>query len=439
MKAGTLTAMVRACSEIASALNRAEVDRRARLVLLDTLGVIWAGGQRPSARALADGDGLTGPWRQQSPTQFSSSSVLITGGGWASADRAAFLNASVACDLELDEGMRPTGHPALHILPAVIAAAEKRGSTVEQVLTALLVGYEVAGMLFQTFQLRPGVHPHGHLAAIASAAAVAQLCGVDPAAPALAAACLPLLTTWQPCLDGATIRNTWIGHAASVGILAQRYAEAGWTGSAGTLETAFDGLIGDRVSDPTPDLNSPQLLNGYFKLNSACALTHAAIEAARSLHHIDRRTVQSIEVYTTSNNMKVAAHPSANALSRRFSIPFAVATAIVNGAAHHTQFDDPDAESLELAGLVQVRHDPSATAAWPAASPATVIVQTADGAQYSAKCDNAPGTPANPATEEQLRDKFGALTGTTPALWYKLLEIDPAAKTSSLLQTLKDG
>lgn len=436
MTTDTLTDIVRSSTNVAAALGRPEINRRARLVLVDSLGVIWGGGRRPGAAALVDGDSFTGSWRYPEPSTFTASTLLVEGGGWASADRAAFVHASVACDLELDEGMRPTGHPAIHILPAVLAAAETLNCDLDEVLGALVVGYEVAGLLFQSFQLRPGVHPHGHLGAIASASAVAYLRGVDPAPAARVAASLPLLTTWAPCLDGATIRNTWAGHAASVGVLAHRYADAGWSGSTGTLETAFNGIVADRIGAPVADAQHPQLLNSYFKLNSACALTHAAIEAARSLAPLDYQAVRRIDVLTTNNNMKIAPQAADNALSRRFSIPFAVATALVNGSAAPAQFDQPDAESLELARLVSVEHDPEATAAWPQAAPATVTVYLNDDNKITARCENAPGTPGNPATEPQLRDKFATLTGRPPELWTALMDADGATKASTFLQQL---
>jgi 2-methylcitrate dehydratase PrpD len=431
-----LTAIVRSATDVAASASREDVNKRARLILVDTLGVICAAGGRPSAVRLVDGDSFSHSWRVAERSEAACSRVLISGGGWAAPERAAFVNASIACDLELDEGMRPTGHPAIHILPALIATGEIIDADVDAIIAALLVGYEVAGLLFTSFKLRNGVHPHGHLGAIAAAAAVAHLRGVDPEPPALVAATLPLLTTWPPCLDGATVRNTWAGHAASMGILAQRYADAGWKGSSGTLDTAFDGIVADLVASPFPDPERPQILNSYFKLNSACALTHAAIEAARSLFPLKNKQVKRVLVRTTANNMKVAPQAEDSPLSRRFSIPFAVATALIHGDAAPHRFDNPDQDCLELAARVNVEEDPRETAAWPEAAPARVSVWTTDGSHLEARCDNAPGTPALPATDQQLQEKFATLTSTRLDVWADMTGADGSTKISKLLGML---
>jgi len=62
--------------------------------------------------------------------------------------------------------------------------------------------------------MRYPVHSHGHLGAVGAAVAVARLDGEDPLAVASIAAGTPLLTSWQPCYEGATVRNTFIGYAA---------------------------------------------------------------------------------------------------------------------------------------------------------------------------------------------------------------------------------
>jgi 2-methylcitrate dehydratase PrpD len=222
-----------------------------------------------------------------------------------------------------------------------------------------------------------------------------------------------------------------------MGILAHRYADAGWTGSSGTLDTAFDGIVADRVASPLPDPQNPQILSSYFKLNSACALTHAAIEAARSLAPLKPEEVKRVLVRTTANNMKIAAQAGQNALSRRFSIPFAVATALINGDAAPHRFDHPDGNSLELAGRINVQEDPVETAAWPQSAPASISVWTTDGSHLEARCDNAPGTPARPATYQQLQEKFAILTATKPEVWSDMMGISGSTKIGKFLDLLK--
>src|SRR5579871_3536619 len=83
------------------------------LVIADTIGAISGGARVPAMRRVADrlaaGDG-----------------AAVIGGEARSAapEAAAFVNSMAGCWLEMDEGIRPTGHPAVHVVPAALAVAQ---------------------------------------------------------------------------------------------------------------------------------------------------------------------------------------------------------------------------------------------------------------------------------------------------------------------------
>jgi 2-methylcitrate dehydratase PrpD len=345
----------------------------------------------------------------------------------------------VTCALELDEGVRPTGHPSAHVLPAALAAAEVVDASWPELLTAFTAGYEVAAGLFDALRLRAPAHPHGHLGAAGAAVAVALLTGDDPLEMARAAATIPLLTTWAPCLEGANVRNTWAGHAASAGLLARRLVRAGFRGSPSSYEAAFDGLVGDRV-EVDPALVGTRITGGYVKLYSACAITHSAIEAALKLrpHVLADGALEAgaeIRVAVNANSLKTAAQPGATDLSRRFSIPYAVAVALLRGDADRARYDEPDPEALDLARRVTVVEDPAATAAWPRLAPATVTVGT-DRSVRTAHVDDAYGHPGNPADATAVRAKFASLTGLGSDVWERLTAPAPALSVRAALDLL---
>ena len=437
------------------------VRDHAALLIADTLGVTLAGGRRPESAALVDGDDLTGSWRvvpgptggrRESPQPGAGAGpfarFLTAGYGWGAPDRVAYVNATVTCALELDEGTRPTGHPAAHVLPAALAAAEAVDATWPELIAAFVAGYEVAAGLFDGLRLRPPTHPHGHLGAAGAATAVALLTAEDPLAMARAAATIPLLTTWAPCLEGANVRNTWAGHAASAGLLARRLVRAGFRGSPASYDASFDGLVADRV-EVDPALVGTRITGGYIKLYSACAITHSAIEAARKLYPLTADPtsgtsataaaadgpsasrsagtapeggpgvpdVAEVRVAVNGNGMKTAAQPGDTDLSRRFSTPYAVAVALLRGDAAPGRFDVADPEALELARRVTVVEDVDATAAWPRLAPATVTVVAADGSVRTAHADDAHGHPGDPAPASAVRAKFRALTAHPDEIW----------------------
>ena len=92
------------------------VRRHAKLVLLDTLGVILAGGERPEVRQLRE---------RLADTAGSGATVLAQ--GWPSHDprTAALLNGIAGRSIELCEGLRfVSGQAAMQVLPGVLAVGE---------------------------------------------------------------------------------------------------------------------------------------------------------------------------------------------------------------------------------------------------------------------------------------------------------------------------
>ena len=188
----------------------------------------------------------------------------------ASPSFAALVNGCACTALELDEGIRPTGHPAAHVVPAALAAGQALHASGEQLLAAIVSGYEVAARLFEAWRLHEALHPHGHLGAVGGAVAVARLRGAPPGPPALIAASLPLMTTWDACFEGATVRHAYTGVAAAMGILANQLAVAGLTGAQGAQASAFGRLAGAlRSVEPLTEPVEPDTLRidrNYFQV-----------------------------------------------------------------------------------------------------------------------------------------------------------------------------
>jgi 2-methylcitrate dehydratase PrpD len=409
------------------------VLEHARRVFADTLGVVMGGARQPEMRSLlapadAWAGGLpAGPCQVLAPRLPSTTPA-----------EAAFLNGTAGTFLELDEGVRPTGHPAVHVIPAALAAAQALHAGGSELLGAVLAGYEVTARLFDAYRLRYPLHPHGHLGAVGAAVAVARLRGRPPAGPALVAATLPLLTVWQPCFEGATTRNTWSGFAAAVGVTANRLAEAGFTGSSQLESVAFGELVGEvRSLAPLTEPIDPgelRITRDYLKLHSACALSHGAIDAVLGLGAIDPDEVLGLEVETVENNLKLDRQALDNSLSTRFSIPYAVAAAIVHRESGPRAFL-PDPAVQALAARVEVRAASDLEAAWPERSPTRVTVRCRERV-LRAEVANPHGHHLDPASPDELRAKFEGLTWSArpSALYERLLAVDEVADAGRLFE-----
>lgn len=370
------------------------------------------------------------------------STVLTSPIRRSSAAYAAFINATAGTFLELDEGMRPTGHPAMHVVPAALSVAERVHASGADLLRAVLAGYEVTSRLFRAFRLRYPVHPHGHFGAVGAAVAAALLDGVDPLVAARIASTTPLLPVWDACFDGATARNTYIGLAAQCGVRACSLARAGFTGSERALGVAYGEIAGELV-DPDVlamalDYGDLGITRNYFKVHSACALTHAAIDAVGEMDLPEAAHIRRVRVETVSNNMKLDRQPRPNDLSGRFSLPYAVATAIL------LRRSDPEAfrfrpEVAQLAQKVEVSVAPDLEAQWPESSPARVIVEWSAGTAMKTAMKtvrNPRGHYTDPITGDELRDKFFRLVDA-PAeadLWWpRLTGLPDVADCATLL------
>src|SRR5712692_4324925 len=112
------------------------VQQHSRLVLLDTLGVILAGAEQPEVHQLRE---------RLLATAGTGATVLAR--GWPSSDprTAALLNGIAGRSIELCEGHRYVScQGAVQIVPGVLAAGEWANCSGQALLTALILGYEVA-------------------------------------------------------------------------------------------------------------------------------------------------------------------------------------------------------------------------------------------------------------------------------------------------------
>lgn len=410
--------------------------RHLERVIADTIGVMVAGGRHREMVSLVQGGPLSSSWRTKDGAQ-----LLVLGGGRSDPERVAFVNATAGTFLELDEGYRPCGHPAIHVLPAALAAAQVLHSSGRELLTAFLAGYEVTAGLFERYRLSYPLHPHGHLGAIGASTAVAVLRGVDPLPASRVAATTPLLTTWEPCFEGATTRNTYTGHAAAMGLTAHRLAEAGFSGSREALDAAFGGLVGCRTGDTEAekiDWSTPRVTRNYLKLHSACALTHSALDAATQLPAVRPEEVKEVIVETVSANLKVARQAACNDLSARFSLPYAVAAALVHGFTGAEAFVY-EQRVADLAKKVAVIPTADFESAWPGEAPARVTLWTAD-AVHSAMVRNPLGHHSRPLDRDRLDAKFYALVGRDGSdLLERLLGLEDVDDCNELFAGSADG
>jgi 2-methylcitrate dehydratase PrpD len=385
-------------------------------VVLDTVGAMLAGSREPENHKLAQ-------WAAQESgagTSRLSTTRLIGHRLEARPMFAALSNSAAGVALEVDEGNRwGGGHPAIHTVPAALATAEVARASGSQIIESVLVGYEVLSRIGGATQAYPQVHAHGTWGAIGTAVAVAKLRGWD--APAMQqvinlAASMSPANTWSSCFAGATIRNLYPGRAALNGMLAVQLAGCGFNGLDDGPSDVYDGFLGqsfDRDAVVEGLGQGYRIAQNYFKFHSCCLYNHPALDAVLSLsrqHSIDASQVQRVEITTVPFAAEFMAYDDPeNQLSAKFSLPHAVAAALVRGRTDVTSFyPDQVAETgiRQLATRVKVDTDPQMSMRRHDYPSAQVTIGLKDGQQLKGETVIVRGDRANPVTREELVDKF---------------------------------
>ena len=167
------------------------VRRRAALVLADDLAAIVAARGEPELMAMQDGIAKSSGAAEA--TVFNARAMRL--------DRysAATANGAAADWCELDEGYRRViCHAGIYCLPAILAEAEAEAACVRDLLRALVIGYETAARVARAFTFPNMIlHPHGSLAAVGAAAALAALRRLsgEAALGAISSAAMPIINS----------------------------------------------------------------------------------------------------------------------------------------------------------------------------------------------------------------------------------------------------
>ena len=393
------------------------VRRQAKLVVLDTFGVILAGSTRPEVRDLRQ--------RLAATTAGSGATVYATGFPSHDPRTAGLINGIAGRSIELCEGLRlASGQAAMQVLPAALAVGEHAERSGAEFLSAFILGYEIAGRLAAAFTPRPLAHQNGQVALLAAAAAGARLRGLDAAGISLAmriATTLLLTPSYTNAVAGATALNVAGGISGFAGVLAPELALAGFTAQQDAIEEALGQLVGAGFSPGRllDDLGTSwQITRNYFRLYACCNPIHPALDCLHAALAELRPKPDEIEridvaTYRFASVMQNPEPP--NYFASKYSLPHAAAVMVVRGGAGFAELDDSalaDPVITALRQRVHVSEDPAMSALAPRLRPARVTVSLTDGRQATHVCDSHRGDFNDPFEETEIRGKFRQLATT---------------------------
>ena len=394
------------------------VRARAALVLLDDLGAMVAASQEPEVTAT----------RQRASAKSHAHEATVFGPQAVRLDRlqAATANGMAAAWCELDEGYRLAPcHAGAYVLPTLLAEAEARDLSSQQVLQLLAVGYEVTARFARAFPFPAmTVHPHAAFATVGAVVASALAQGLD--APtflrALTGACsMSFAGPYRHAVDGALVRNAWTAASPSIAALSVEWAQDGIGGIAETPYDVFSTCF-HTACDPdqlNTGLGGVWAINdGYHKVFACCQYAHAMLEASLSLHEqlgaSARTAIASIEIETHPRGLTLTGTQPDNVLAAQFSMPHAAAAVAVMATGGQAAFSAAALARDDIAALRdKVTLKPyQPLAPWPNDRPSRVTWIMKDGARHTAEKINARGGADQPFDEATLLGKLAENTAS---------------------------
>lgn len=282
----------------------AAATRTAQHCLLDWFACAIAGSRSEAAYAA----------RAVFPALSVGGAAVVGDPGRRSTQDAALLNGVAAHALDFDD-LHPqmSTHASVAIVPALIAVAEDRVRSVEQVLTSLVAGVEFGaevGRLISPRHYAEGWHTTGSVGAIAAAAAIAHLTDLDAAQFRTATALASTLGGGLRAMFGTMAKPLHAGRAASSGVLAGLLAAERFTATRDGLTgpLGFVTMFGGSEQGPPESRSDEAITDTVFKLVAACTGTHASVanaSTALSRAQVGLDDVARVEVWVSPENESV--------------------------------------------------------------------------------------------------------------------------------------
>jgi 2-methylcitrate dehydratase PrpD len=388
--------------------------------ILDTLGVAVAGSSVPGGREIVELQELWGGNQESTVIMFRRR---------VPSPYAALANGTMSHALDYDDAHESVLHAGTTVIPAAFAIAERVGRiSGKEFITAVTLGIDVVCRLGKATNKHPT--ESGWLytplyGIFGAATAAGKLLGLNEQqmVNAFGIAYSQAAGNQQCVPDGALTKRLQAGFAASNGVLSALMASRGLTGTRDTLEGEY-GLYqvyhrGDY--DPTPlttDLGSYfATVELIFKPYPCCLGNHSAIDATLALikeHCLTAEDIDEILVRCSEENARLLFKPLEIKqkprvfIDAQFSIPWAVATALVKGKF---TMDDITPEAISNPAVLQVAERVKCKVDRKLVKnlKLSVILEAKRKGRrqmYSKRVDIAKGHPKNPMSWEELATKF---------------------------------
>jgi 2-methylcitrate dehydratase PrpD len=439
----------------------------AKLRYLDTLGVAIAGSRHASAVIARETADLLGGKAQ---------ATLVGHSDRTSVELAGFINGVAAHALEYDDYTRMVTHLSASLVPGALALGEYAGLSGKRVLEGFVIGFQVAtqiskGLGAQLFDR--GWHSPCLLGAFGVTAAGCRLLNLDVMQTRMALGITASEASGIRKNVGSMGKAFHVGHGVRCGIFSALLASRGFKVDPDAIEGVDDGVAGHvrfglaETFNGAGNYSLEKMERGLgeawelaenttvVRMHPGHTAASSAIDAMIDLaqaHNLQPDQVERIDLECTTQAMKLGSYRTAeDGHKARFCLPYSMAVALIDRKAGLDQYTDqrvraPDVQSLmrrvDVSVPPDLKHHHGAWTGGVNWGEMRLKVHRKDGTHVSAARSSARGWPEQPATWDDISDKYreccaGILDAAqTTASIERIGELDQAASVQPLMQSL---
>ncbi len=379
----------------------------AKVTLMDWIAVTLVGKDDPLvAKLLKYADLLGG--REQA--------TIVGYGLKKNISETALINGAASHALDFDDTLEIIiGHPTVTLYPALLAIAEWKGLSGQELLAAYLIGLKVAALIGHCGGMdhyMHGWHGTSTIGHFASAAGCSKLLGLDEQQTVYALGIAGTQASGLKSAFGTMCKPFHAGKASQAGLMSALLAADGFTSTENILEVDFGFL---KVLNGKLNKNAAEVLNAPWevadlaqKYHSSCHATHSPIEATWAIleeEGLNLDDIKSIKIHVSELALGAAGQINPQTgLAGKFSIPYCVANALLTGNTGTTAFTDEKVNAPQVKEVMKkislVRNDDFKLVE------AIVDLETTTGKMYTKEIDVMKDIPGLEKKKEKITAKL---------------------------------
>jgi len=407
----------------------AQVIEHTKIFVLDNLGCAIGGYATKAGKQIAG---------QAKLFRGAGEASIMGDGSLVSAPFACWANSSISNVLDMDDVYAGTAHQANCLVPTAFGIGQAMNKSGLEVLRAIVVGFEVGSRIMMYCWPSPSkarTYFPSTWQVFDAATVTGILLGLGAEelyhAYGLAGTTPPLPIDMQKFVERPMgFSKNVFGWTTFTGIFWTLMAKQGAEGTADIFdgEAGFWKIMGSDFCDFGKLLENLgkkyNILDTKYKPYPLCTWGHTSVDAFESIvrgNGIDAGRIASVNVKTIKRAVDYLSDIRMNTLyDAQFSLPHAISMVALGKEPgpewmkEENIFGNPEARSI--AEKVRMHVDPDAEQVFNdqkgLAIPSTVEVRTIDGVTYQENVEFSKGTPNNPFSVDELKDKFRTLASS---------------------------